>query len=508
MTHARHIRTPIAVSAGAMLAGALYTLTMGEDANWDWQNYHEYNVWAVLTGRYDIDVIPAGFQTYFNPLVYFPVYWLRHLLPPPTGLAIMGAIHGLNLALIWWMTRVLLGNATTIMALAAAILIAALGPMTLSEVGTSFSDILTALPIIAGFTLILSRAETDRVRAVLGGLLIGAAVGLKLTNVVFALGAVAAILLAPHPLAGLFYFAVGGALGGAATHGAWSVMLWRDLGNPIFPLFNGVFTSPELQPTNILDLQFMPRSLLDALAYPFYWLVGDPRSSEYPFRDARFAVVMALIPVAIIIRAIRAAPIFTRRDTQLFVLFGVSYAAWLGLFAIQRYAVALELLCAPVIVLLIVRICGASSWANIVAPIVAVVIALWSQPGDWWRRPWSDPYRPAISDQLKQPAIYLMLDKPMAYIAPLLPPASRFYQLADIALPILPGGTFDQRIRTGLAAPPAGGIWEMHMKGKTIRPELLVRYGFTVDSSRACIAIPGVVPNTEIEVCPLAALRK
>lgn len=508
VTRARQMWTPIAITAGAMIAGALYTLAMGEDANWDWQNYHEYNVWAVITGRYDIDVIPAGFQTYFNPLVYFPVYWLRHLLPPPAGLAIMGAIHGLNLALVWWMTRVLLGNATTVAALAAAIVIAAFGPMTLSEVGTSFSDILTALPIVAGFTLILSRADTDRVRILLAGLLIGAAVGLKLTNVVFALGAVAAMLLTTRPLAGLFYLALSGIIGSVATHGVWSLMLWRDLGNPIFPLFNGVFTSPELLPTNILDLQFMPRSLLDALAYPFFWLLGDHRSSEYPFRDARFAIVMMLIPIAILTRIVRGVPIFTRRDAQMFALFGVSYAAWLGLFSIQRYAVALELLCGPVIVLLIWRMLGAASSANLAAPIVAVAIALWSQPGDWWRRPWSDPYRPVISEQLKQPAIYLMLDKPLAYVAALLPPQSRFYQLADIALPILSGGTFDHRIRAGLAAPPAGGIWEMHTKGKPIRPELLARFGFMVETSRTCVEIPGVVPTTEIEVCPLAALRE
>ncbi|MFK4387994.1 hypothetical protein [Bradyrhizobium sp. USDA 223] len=35
----------ITVVVCSMLAGALYTLAMGEDVNWDWQNYHEYNVW-------------------------------------------------------------------------------------------------------------------------------------------------------------------------------------------------------------------------------------------------------------------------------------------------------------------------------------------------------------------------------------------------------------------------------------------------------------------------------
>ena len=100
-----NVLVPVAIALGALLAGAIYTWFVGEDVNWDWQNYHEYNVWAVINGRYGIDALPAGFQTYFNPAVYFPVYYLRHLLPLPYGLMIMGAVHGLNLLLIYFLIR-------------------------------------------------------------------------------------------------------------------------------------------------------------------------------------------------------------------------------------------------------------------------------------------------------------------------------------------------------------------------------------------------------------------
>src|SRR3954469_21652434 len=106
-TMGRHA-LPIAVAAGGMLAGAIYTWFAGEDANWDWQNYHEYNVWAVLHGRYGIDALPAGFQTWFNPVVYFPVYALRHLLPAPFGMLMIGAIDGLVLFAVYVLSRVLL----------------------------------------------------------------------------------------------------------------------------------------------------------------------------------------------------------------------------------------------------------------------------------------------------------------------------------------------------------------------------------------------------------------
>jgi Glycosyltransferase family 87 len=506
---------PSAVVVGSLVAGAIYSWVMGQDANWDWQNYHEYNVWAVINGRYDIDAIPPGFQTYFNPVVYFPWYYLRHFLPLPYGGLIMGAVHGLNLALIWRLSRVLLGDAANGLTVAASVLLAAFGPMTLSEVGTSFSDILTALPIIAGVSLLLSAEQSHPARAFfLAGLLIGAAVGLKLTNVVYAIGAAAALLASARPALALGCLALGGAIGSAATGGAWSLMLWREFGNPVFPLFNGFFPSPELKDVNILDRQFAPRGLLDALAYPFYWLVGDPRSSEFDFRDARFALLFIAVPVAIVARLRSASNIFTRRDLQFLAFFAVSYAAWLGLFSIQRYAIVMELVCGPAIVLLLARILTAPGFevsprglsmrpsAAILA--IAAVTALWTQPGDWWRRPWDMPYRPAISERLRQPAIYMLLDKPLGYIAPLLPPQSRFYQLADIALPILPNGMFDRRIRAGLAEPLPGGVWELHLRDRAFRKDLLDGYGLAIDPSQACVEIEGVVPGSAIEACPLA----
>src|SRR5213595_404033 len=103
--------------------------------------------------------------------------------------------------------------------------------------------------------------------------------------------------------------------------------------------------------------------------------------------------------------------IFTRRDGQFLAFFVVSYAAWLTMFSIQRYAVVLELLCAPLIVLLIARCMAATPGApsgrtsavpaSSVMIAIALCVALWTQPGDWFRRPWSNPYNPSISKSLE-----------------------------------------------------------------------------------------------------------
>jgi hypothetical protein len=183
-----------AVVLGSLLAGAAYTWFAGEDINWDWRNYHEYGAFALLNGRFDQDVAPGGFQTFLNPLPYLPAYLLRHYVDAPWWGMLLGAIHGVNLALIYGLSRTVLGSAANGWTLAASTVIAAFGPMTLSEMGTSFADLLTALPVIAGVWLMLSANAQDRARLVIAGVLIGLAVGLKLTNMVFCIAAATSLL--------------------------------------------------------------------------------------------------------------------------------------------------------------------------------------------------------------------------------------------------------------------------------------------------------------------------
>ncbi|CAN5315683.1 hypothetical protein BH11PSE4_BH11PSE4_44160 [soil metagenome] len=504
---------PLAVVLGAMTIGAAYAFVMGEDANWDLRNYHIYNVWATLTHRYALDAAPAGFQTYINPLPYFPFYYLNQWLSPLAAGLIMGAVQGLNLAMVYSLTRILLGAAASRACLIAAVLLAAFGPITLSEVGTSFADITLSLPIMAALALILFSDAPKPTHYLLAGLLMGVAVGLKLTNVVLALGLTAAAIASARPAMAMYCVIAGGSVGGLIGGGWWSLMLLREFGNPVFPLFSGFFPSPDSLPINILDRQFIPRGVIDGLGYPFYWLIGDNRSSEYAFRDGRFALAVVLLVAAIGAGPLRRSAPFTRRDIQFLIFFAVSYAAWMTLFSIQRYIVVLELLCGPLIVLLMVRLLSGTSADHAprglgrrgaaVILAVSVLTAAWTQPGDWLRRAWSDPYKPALPTPLAQPATYLLLDKPLGYIAPLLPAASRFYQLADIALPIAPGGKLDRRIRAGLADPLPGGIRELHLRGTVIRPELLEHYGLAIDASQSCQTIDGLDPGAVIEVCPV-----
>jgi hypothetical protein len=504
----------LGVTLGSLLAGALYTYWAGEDINWDWRNYHEYGAHALLNGRFDVDVVPGGFQSFLNPLAYLPPYLLRHWVGAPFWGLLLGAVHGLNLALVFWLSRGLLGAASGAFALMAAVVIAAFGPMTLSEVGTSFADILTALPIIAGVGLILLDDERQPGRLIIAGLLIGAAAGLKLTNMTVLIGAGTSLLLVARPVPAMLRFGAGCAAGVLATGGAWACKLWAEFGNPVFPFYNAVFRSPEAPVASIADMRFMPHGLLDAAAYPFYWLVGDHRSSEWAFRDPRFAALIVLMMIALALGLWRKDAVLRPRDKQFLLLFWISYALWLRLFSIHRYAVVLELLTAPLIVLLACRLVEAfrpaatqarsSRIGGMLAAGVALAIAVWSQPADWSRRPWSDPYRPQLAGALMTPATFLMLEKPMGYVVPLLPANSRVYQVSDIVMPIVPGGVLDHRIRAGLAQPLPGGVWALHLRGRPPRLDLLDAYDLKIDTARSCENIPGA-DGIDIEACPLVS---
>jgi hypothetical protein len=501
-----------AVVLGSLAAGAAYAWFAGEDINWDWRNYHEYSAFALINGRFDQDVAPGGFQTFLNPLPYLPAYLLRHYVNAPCWGMLLGALHGLNLALIYWFSRIVLGGAANGWSLAASVVIAAFGPMTLSEVGTSFADILTALPVVAGAGLMLSANPRHRARYVVAGVLIGAATGLKLTNMVFFIAAAASLLYAARPMMALCCFALGGAIGALGSGGAWAWTLWQEFGNPVFPFYNAIFRSPEATYGSFADLRFMPHSLWEALAYPFYWAVGNYRSSEWPFRDPRFAIVFVLFAANAGTGLLYRLRMFTRRDKQFLLFFLTAYVVWLLEFSIHRYAVALELLTAPLIVLLFSRMSGAlqrklfepnrSAWASFATVSLAVAIALGSQPADWLRRPWSDPYQPRLPEALATAATYLMIEKPLGYVVPLLGSGSRAYQLSDILMPIAPGGSLDHRIRAGLANPLSGGVWAMHLRGSAPRQCLLDSYGLQIDASRRCAIIPGA-DGVDIEACPL-----
>ena len=142
---------PHAVACLLILLAALgWALLRGQDVNWDLQNYHRYDPYALLHRRLASDVAPAGPQGFLNPLPYLLPYALQRLLPPlPAGL--LDAAQSGCLMLAWFLAwRLSRRPAIAVAATAAAFG----GSVVLSELGTSFADLILAAPPLAALLLL------------------------------------------------------------------------------------------------------------------------------------------------------------------------------------------------------------------------------------------------------------------------------------------------------------------------------------------------------------------
>src|ERR1043166_9908787 len=78
-----------------LVGAGILSWRLGQDANWDLKNYHLYNAYALLAGRWGIDFIPASLQTFFNPLADIPYYILatKIFLTLPQALAVVQGLY-------------------------------------------------------------------------------------------------------------------------------------------------------------------------------------------------------------------------------------------------------------------------------------------------------------------------------------------------------------------------------------------------------------------------------
>ena len=125
-------------------------MARGQDANWDLQNYHAYDAFALLHWRYGRDVAPAGPQSYLNPLPYVLPYLLRRHLPAVLAAVLLAAVQAVVVPLAWALSGCVVEArdrpALTVRALATVA--AVTGALGMSEIGTSFSDGLLALVVL------------------------------------------------------------------------------------------------------------------------------------------------------------------------------------------------------------------------------------------------------------------------------------------------------------------------------------------------------------------------
>ncbi|WP_136619920.1 MULTISPECIES: GtrA family protein [Mesorhizobium] len=459
----------------APLLGGLAALLLGQDSNWDLLNYHFYNPYALLGGRIGMDLAAAQFQSYFNPLLDLPYYAMVTHAPAMVAGFVMGAIHGLNFVLLLCIVRLVLGssdssgkpNDATAILLS---LVGCTGPAFLSELGNTMGDNTTAVFVLCALALIIWQLRhvveagwPGVISVAAAGLVMGAGVGLKLTNAVYAVALCLALLALPAPWlrrpALAFAFGLGVLAGVATTSGYWFVTLLQVFGNPLFPQFNAWFGAPLAAPITIVDTRWLPKSIWEALLFPFAMVTDDHRVGELPMRPFIWPVLWLLMVLWIGAVAMRKSSLILSVAERLVVLFvSLAFVIWMAIFSIYRYAVPMEML-APLVVWIVMHKLLSGDMAKRVAAVALALVATYAvvDTRSWGREAWDTrAFRVVVPDLPGSGTILLIADEaPNGWMVPFFPP-----EMAAVGLGtnFPEGPTYSARVR-GIVGQAGGKAW-------------------------------------------------
>jgi hypothetical protein len=384
-----------------------------------------------------------------------------------------------------------------------------LAPIALSEAGTTFADLPTAALVLGAYAVLLLRGQRIGLTSagILAGVLIGAATALKLTNAVFAVGIVGFTLAGSdtirHRLLWLVACGAAALLAFLAVGGAWHYQLWLRFANPFFPYYNSIFRSPDFPPVSFHDTRFLPHSVLDIWRYPLYWLLGgspNPElgspSSELPFRDARWVVAIfgatAFLASLILFRRWGRERLKEPATGLLFAFF-ISYLLWLATFSIHRYAVALDILCGAIILVLAQAIRHDLLKPGLLFLAVVLSWRLMMVP-DWGHAPWRAHWQAFVAEPIETGggAIVFLTEKPSSFIAASLPADARYVGIyGDIDLHAGNDTSLTRQLRQELAS-----------SSVTLKE---VDFGTLPDISRSILASYGLIATDQCQTLHFGA---
>ena len=440
---------------------SIFSLSKGQDANWDFKNYHYYNAYSVLNNRMDYDIAPAQVQSFYNPAPDIIPYLLVRSFPPYIFSLAMGAWQGLNIWLLFLVGRELLIRLRfpnpTIWAIICSI-VGATGSLSLSEVGTTLNDLTQSVFLLTSVLFYLkadlSRQQSMRERMLYyfsaSGFMLGLVAGLKLTFVLYLIGmglamfVVQFVILREYKAFLLFLLAAGGAFMLAA--GPWMWVLWEHYGSPLFPYYNAIFNSPYAVSSNMADARFFPKNIEQALIFPLGFNLKDHFGMEIGFMDYRILALYVTLIVTGIYTIIyntvtlsqnkKDSAIFNTKDYSivwLVIFISTSYILWLKMFAIYRYLNPIELL-SPIAIACISSVFNQYEKAlQTVLATVFIGLMVFTDPPDFGSFKASDDNffgvkTPTIS--WPEDAVVLMTSTdPLSYVIPSFPEAVRFVRI-------------------------------------------------------------------------------
>jgi len=399
------------VLAGCVVASAWLSVGMGQDANWDLQNYHFYNPWAWWNGRiFTWDVAAAQLQTYHNALLDLPFFAVVAADWPPQAIAAANAIPaGIAAFLLYKLLGVLftdLPRGERLLAIGCAFAIGVTSAIGIGVLGTTMNEwplvalTMPALWLLARALVRLPHAALPRSTLLGAGFLSGLAAGLKLTAATFAVGMCLAVLLRgtwsqqaiKRSLTEAFTLGLGVLVGVAIALGPWAWQLWTYFDSPIFPYGNQWIKSPWWGEYEALARRYGPHTLEDLVLFPFRLLAPEPFFvAEVPVRDAR-------MPTAYLLAILAGAAWWSHRFSGrpyppvqagvttawrlISIFFLTSFLLWTWQHSVYRYLLTLDLLTGALIVRLLWRLLRPGYFTGI-AVVLSVLVIATTRVADW-----------------------------------------------------------------------------------------------------------------------------
>lgn len=454
---------PISVFLVGMLGFIGWSLYIGRDLNWDFLNYHLYLGLNAGGDRLATDFFPASSSSYLTPYAYWPLARMIAAQWPAMMVgATMAAIHSLSFIATWYVAKQLFPDESrkALLCRVSAAILGVVSSLVLTEVGSSFIDITSAIPAVVGIALLVKAVGTERNQTmplVIAGMCFGLATTLKLTNGPFAVAAFMslAILCMLRPSVAwraLVIFGGAEVAGFIMSYCVWGFQLWREFGNPFFPLFNSIFlatgstasvgdlqqqiSTPDVWERlwnirSALHQRFLPIGLWDWLLRPLYMV--DPVANVYAevrAPDARFLALFCLAPFA----AWKLRGHFqTSGLAALMVIFLTGWILWMATSGNGRYLMPLLLVVGPALVG-----CASVCWPrqSLVGLIVMSIFVLVQGALMWegakfrydpvpWQEKWISAELP--SDIVDRPITFVTFDlRSVSWLSMFVHPQSRF----------------------------------------------------------------------------------
>jgi 4-amino-4-deoxy-L-arabinose transferase-like glycosyltransferase len=405
----------------------------GTDYNWDLLNYHLNNV----TNTQPLVLHPAGIQSFFSPLLDKILLPLHILIPQPysTILMLIPVISNFVIIRYLFLRTFFIGKFKLPNSIA---LVSIFPAMALSQINNSMGDlVLTPIALLVIFYLFKGVSERHNKSLYLSGIFLGLLFGLKLSfaYLFFPVGVFIFSLLVAKRISflNLFIWGVSVLVTFAALAIPHANKLYREFGNPIFPLFNAFFRSPNYDYANFRDNRFGFRNILDYFSVPFKIALGDyGGTAELVFRDIRMLLLCVTLSVAVLLVI---ALVFRhghelRKKSDLLELFilglflFLAYITWAEYMGIQRYFIPIEILGFLFTIVFFVALAQRFHLSNLLTNCLVVFLLTFttlSTTGVNWghssKHLQSTSFQEDSYDLVNtQNAAYLLVDQPLAFL--------------------------------------------------------------------------------------------